>query len=353
MAWTTPKTDFANGDVLTATQMNNIGNDLAFIYDNYDAAGKNRILNGDMGIWQRSTSFTNISVDGTYTCDRYFVTRGGNIDVTRRELGTYNPPSGFRYYAEVVNQTASNSFMGFQQAIETANTLPLTNTTVTISAYLRAHANTAASKSVSVRLISSTSNDTKTGGSELINQTVTLNYGTASTDWTRVSFSAAVPSTSRTLRIAFIQSSLAVGDGFHVTGVQLEAGDSVTPFATATGNAASELAACQRYYYRANAGAASTYFGNGSGISTTVADFIVPAPVTLRVAPTAIDYASLSIDDGVTAYTTGTWTTSASTYSANAIQVRYTHGTAALTQFRPYRIGVSASTGYVGFSAEL
>lgn len=33
MAWTTPKTDFANGDVLNATQMNNIGNNLQFLYD--------------------------------------------------------------------------------------------------------------------------------------------------------------------------------------------------------------------------------------------------------------------------------------------------------------------------------
>lgn len=33
MPWTTPKTDFANGDVLTATQMNNIGEDLQYLYD--------------------------------------------------------------------------------------------------------------------------------------------------------------------------------------------------------------------------------------------------------------------------------------------------------------------------------
>lgn len=34
MAWTTPKTDFANGDVLNATQMNNIGGNLQYLYDN-------------------------------------------------------------------------------------------------------------------------------------------------------------------------------------------------------------------------------------------------------------------------------------------------------------------------------
>ena len=33
MAWTTPKTDFANGDVLTATQMNAVGADLQYLYD--------------------------------------------------------------------------------------------------------------------------------------------------------------------------------------------------------------------------------------------------------------------------------------------------------------------------------
>lgn len=34
MAWVTPKTDFVNGDVLTATQMNNIGGDLDYLYTN-------------------------------------------------------------------------------------------------------------------------------------------------------------------------------------------------------------------------------------------------------------------------------------------------------------------------------
>lgn len=33
MAWTTPKTDFADGNVLTAAQMNAIGNDLQYLYD--------------------------------------------------------------------------------------------------------------------------------------------------------------------------------------------------------------------------------------------------------------------------------------------------------------------------------
>lgn len=34
MAWTTPKTDFANGDVLTAAEMNAVGNDLVWLHDN-------------------------------------------------------------------------------------------------------------------------------------------------------------------------------------------------------------------------------------------------------------------------------------------------------------------------------
>ena len=34
MPWVAPKTDFVNGDVLTATQMNNVGGDLQYLYDN-------------------------------------------------------------------------------------------------------------------------------------------------------------------------------------------------------------------------------------------------------------------------------------------------------------------------------
>lgn len=52
MAWTTPKQDFANGDVLTAAQMNAIGGDLQYLYDvdpNAVITSKGDLIAGNSG----------------------------------------------------------------------------------------------------------------------------------------------------------------------------------------------------------------------------------------------------------------------------------------------------------------
>ena len=41
-------------------------------------AGKNKIINGDFGIWQRGTSFTPAAAIGVYTTDRWNVSRDGS-----------------------------------------------------------------------------------------------------------------------------------------------------------------------------------------------------------------------------------------------------------------------------------
>jgi hypothetical protein len=74
------------------------------------------------------------------------------------------------------------------------------------------------------------------------------------------------------------------GATFYITGVQLEKGSTATsfdyrPYGT-------ELALCQRYYYRVNG---AGVFGSGFANSTTEARYFVPIPVPMRVAPSAVE----------------------------------------------------------------
>jgi hypothetical protein len=56
--------------------------------DNY-AAGKNKIINGDFGIWQRGTSFSS-PTSGSYLSDRYFVAFNGTPTTTYSQI-TFTP----------------------------------------------------------------------------------------------------------------------------------------------------------------------------------------------------------------------------------------------------------------------
>jgi hypothetical protein len=83
------------------------------------------------------------------------------------------------------------------------------------------------------------------------------------------------------------------GATFYITGVQLEKGSTATsfdyrPYGT-------ELALCQRYYYRNKPGAVS---GFGSGLANTTGSTIgfISFPVTMRSAPTALEQSGTASD---------------------------------------------------------
>lgn len=248
---------------------------------------RNKIINGDFKITQRGASISNIASDGTYTADRWYVQRGGNLNYNQRQIGSYNPPNGFEYYGEYVNNTASNPFIAVSQAIETRDSLPLAGRTVTISFYARANANTTASKTLLSRVDYSTSVDTKSGTTS-DSKTFTLNFGTASTDWQRFSWSTIIPATAKTIDIKFIQNlTLAVNDGFHLTGVQVELGTIATPFEQRPFS--TELALCQRYYERYDYTDSQYQIVASNGMATSAVAVVVSFyyKVEKRAIPTA------------------------------------------------------------------
>jgi len=307
---------------------------------------KNRIINGAFQVSQRGTTINSINTDYTYTADRWFITRGGIVNYTQ---GTTSPPTGFQYYGSYINQTASNPFMSIQQAIESINSYDLLGQTVTFSAYIKAAANTAASTSISMNYEYSTSADTKSPVTSVSGTTFTI----SSSAWTKCSITFTVPSNALTLVPYFLNTAtLAVGDGYLITGVQLEQNTSATPFERRLYN--QELAACQRYYTQ------SYDYGNVAGTIQRIGAIttVAPAaqnflqlgqsafPVSMRTTPAITlynpDTGSSNITLAIRNYT-GSSNLSASVATVSSTSLRVTLNNVASTTDSVYGVHYTAS----------
>ena len=312
------------------------------------AAGKNKIINGDFNIWQRGTSFNTQSV---YTADRWFMVIGasGAATVSQQAFtpGTA-PVAGYESQYFIRYSSANAVDARLLQPIEDVRTFA--GQTVTVSFWAKSATSDALSN-VSFR------QGFGTGGSA--NVDTTSGSFTLTSSWARYSATLSIPSISgktiganNNLRLTFDLKDSATYD-FDLWGVQVESGNTATPFQTATGTLAGELAACQRYYYRVTSGTAYSIFGTGANASTTQARVNVPLGVTMRTAPTSsIDFASLALAEpgfGVIAATSVTFD------SANPNNVNLLVNVASgLTAQRPsFLYSNNSTTAYLGFTAEL
>jgi hypothetical protein len=260
-------------------------------------AGKNKIINGDFAINQRG--FTSVTASSTYTFDRWLtILTGGTVTYTPQTFSPGTAPvAGYEgtNFIQIATsgQTTQSQYTGYIQRIEDVRTLA--NQTITVSFWAKATSGTP-------YLWLEYFQNFGSGGSSAVNgqigSTITL-----STSWTRYSVSVAIPSisgktigTSSFLETIFWTSLGSSIRGFgnatfqnstiQIWGVQAEAGSIATPFQTATGTIAGELAACQRYYWRntafqSSAGVQSAYDNN---VWFSLQNF---NPVPMRTTPTA------------------------------------------------------------------
>ena len=295
---------------------------------------RNRIINGNMAAAQRGTTISSISSDGTYTADRRYITRGGTINYSQ---STSSPPTGFQYYASYINQTASNPFLAITQAIETLNCYDLAGQTVTVSAYLKAAANTAGSTAATLNIGYATTADTK--------QTSLLtaqNFTISSSSWTRCTATFSIPANALTVAVNIALGTMAVSDGIFVTGVQLEVGSVATPYERQIYS--DQLAQCQRYYQLIQA---------TTGTTSSTANFVcnVKPVVTMRTGPSASQNGVIGISDYTNDYVQSS--TSTTTYTSYAdLVVMGLNNFSGLTLYRPY-FTRGQNTNAITLSAEL
>jgi len=340
-----------------ATQIALLGQDLdTFLFRPFT---KNGVINGAMDNWQRGTSFVGTTTN-TYCADRWIAYRNAaGSTFTRQTSGL----TGFLYGTRVQRDSGntSTSVIYLAQMFESQETYKYAGQTVTLSWYAKAGANfSAASSQMIARIYTGTGTDQNWIQTGYTGQATTLdNLTTITTSYVRYSATVAIPSATTELSVTFgftPVGTAGANDWVEITGVQLEVGSQVSPFTRAGGTLQGELAACQRYYIRIGSTSLyeslSTY---ASAYNTTIVDpFVVPLPVRLRSASSStLEAANIMITDGVTTFSTGTFTMSTSR-SLDSLAIKYTHGSAALTQYRPYLITANNSTSaYIGYSAEL
>jgi hypothetical protein len=319
-------------------------------------AGKNGVLNASMNVWQRGTTTTLTST--SFVADRWQAIRSvaGGTGSRQATGDTTNLPN-IQYclrFQRTAGQTAvSGNFLA--QNLETINSIPYSGKTVTVSFYARAGANF--SGTLQPVFVYGTGTDQNvytgfTGQTTLYNTAASL-----TTTWQRFTFTVAVPATSTQLGFYFAHSAsgtAGANDYFDTTGIQIDLGSVALPFRTYAGTLQGELAACQRYYWRSHTN--STYdnfaLGYGKAGSTTIAQVPVPLKVTMRTAPSSVDYANLYLYDGSTNPSVSAVTFAGLTTTPDSAFVEAT--SAVLVASKPYVLNSGTSTSsYIGFSAEL
>jgi hypothetical protein len=332
----------ANGETLVADSSTSTG----LRYQSNFAAGKNKIINGDFGIWQRGTSFSFAAA--AYTSDRFiaFSDAGGTVSRSTFTPGTA-PVSGYEgQFFMTLAKSAGGSYGQLFQKVEDVRTFA--GQTVTLSFWAKA----GSAQTFNLRF----TQNFGSGGSASV--FVTEQTVSVTTSWARYSATFTIPSISGktigTNSFLEIQTYWLTASALTVDtwGWQVEASNTATAFQTATGTLQGELSAAQRYYYRLTSTAtfmpAST---TGVMRTTTIGRLQVPLPVTMRVAPTTLDYSGLSLRKTSTDTVNGITTLTLDNKSTNYVTFDATIGSA-LTVGDV--VVIQASTNeYWGVSAEL
>jgi hypothetical protein len=341
---------------------------------------KNRIINGAMVIDQRNAG-ASVSADNSFPVDRFKISISGSATATAQRSTTV--PSNFTnstiYTIGTGAAQGTSSVYRIFQAIEGFNTADFgwgsaSATTVTLSFWVRSSvtgtfagglietnggtasyvfnytvsaANTWEQKTVTVT--GPTIGTWQTGSSASIAVVFDLGSGTnfeqAAGSWTsssnkfRSSGAAVLSATS--------------GATFYITGVQLEKGSTATsfdyrPYGT-------ELALCQRYYYKQKAAAQFDTFGAGLCDTTTAAQAITPFPVLMRVSPTALEQSGTATDYLLRIANTNPVCSAVPTFSvASPFSATYNFFVASgLTAGQAMFARANSTNSYLAWSAEL
>ena len=242
-----------------ARELASLGN----AYSDGSLSNRNLIINGGLTVWQRGTSFSGSG----YTADRWFQASNNTNTITQ---GSVTLPNGDTANTLKVTATGSASeWFDIYQVVEDYKRL--LGKTVTMSGWVRTNINGVVFRKYSDQNLSSVvPND---GAWHYIEATFTPD----------VSGGAVRGPTGSTFGVTFnAPLSVLSGDYYEFAQVQLEVGDTATPFEHRSYG--QELALCQRYYQNLSD---QWWWRSGTVSSSATGNReSIPLASTMRASPT-------------------------------------------------------------------
>jgi hypothetical protein len=229
---------------------------------------RNKLINGSFDIWQRGTSFNNLS--NVYTADRWKIGYQDDGAIYTQQTSDL---AGFNLYMRMIKGGVPNGSHMVQQAIETVNCADLIGQRVVFSCWARlSNSTTQATHQLNMALGFSATTDysgwlnsadicsfyanwratgangvTFQAGSTSVNSFApSQSSGTLTTTWQRYFYTLIVPANTRTVVCGVYSESTVQNGGIDVTGIQMEIGSVPTAFERRSIGDETDL--CQRYY---------------------------------------------------------------------------------------------------------
>ena len=337
---------------------------------------KNRIINGAMVIDQRNAGASVTPTDGVYTLDRWKYNLSQTSKFTVQQSST--APTGFSNSMLCTSSSAysigSGDYFMFSQRVEGFNFADLmwgtaNAQTVTLSFWVRSSltgtfggslqnsaenrsypftysissANTWEQKTVT---IAGDTSGTWVGATNGAGLKLWLGLGVGSTYSGTAGAWAGSAYYSATGAVSVVGTASAT---FYITGVQLEKGSTATsfdyrPYGT-------ELALCQRYYYRVTS---PSTWGLAMINSSTVARVVTPFPVTMRTIPTSVEQNGTAANYGIASAGANPACTSVPTFwQGDTLSAVTNFNTSGLTAGQSGLSYNGGGTPYLGWSTEL
>jgi len=356
------------------------GDSITFADGSVNASGfighRNRIINGAMVIDQRNAGASvTPTTDNTYTLDRWTAKLSQSSKYSVQQSST--APTGFKNSLLITSLSAytvgaSESFFT-KQVIEGFNVADLGwgaagASTVTLSFWVRSSLtgtfggslwNSAADRSYPYSYTISAANTWEqksitiagdTSGTWLTTNGGGINVGFAFGVGTSLSTTAGAwaagfyPSATGATSVVGTN-----GATFYITGVQLEAGTTASPFEYR--QYGTEFSLCQRYFYKVVGGTSYQRFGTGASNATTTQFPVIPLQTYMRVGPTSLTTTgSFGVWTGATVFVISSLVFDS--VSPNTATLNVT--TSGITANVIYQmIANNDATASLGFSAEL